>query len=75
MAKLWELISLGTLFVYLLRHSVPLQVMANGPPPGLMNLKESIGKQDTKAAGNQSILVKYVRIARGRIDVGMEPST
>lgn len=40
---------------------VPLQAVANSPPPGLTNLKENIGKQDTKAAGNQSILVKYVR--------------
>lgn len=41
------------------RHrSVPLQAVANSPPPGLMNLKENIATQDPKT-GNQSFLVKY----------------
>lgn len=39
-------------------HSVPLQAVANSPPPGLMNLKENIATQDPKT-GNQSFLVKY----------------
>lgn len=42
-----------------LPKSVPLQVLAPNPPPGLMNLKEDSGKQDPKAEGNQSILFKY----------------
>lgn len=41
--------------------SVPLQVVTDNPPPGLMNLKENIGNQDPKTSGNQSILAKYVR--------------
>ncbi|CAN0100732.1 unnamed protein product [Ascophyllum nodosum] len=40
-------------------QSVPLQVVADSPPPGLMNLKENIGGQDPKASNNQSILAKY----------------
>lgn len=40
-------------------HSVPLQVVADTPPPGLTNLKETIGTQDPKTSGNQSILAKY----------------
>ncbi|CAM9506643.1 unnamed protein product, partial [Pylaiella littoralis] len=40
-------------------QSVPLQVLANSPPPGLQNLKEQIGTKDSTMAGNQSLLVKY----------------
>ncbi|CAN0240768.1 unnamed protein product, partial [Ectocarpus sp. 4 AP-2014] len=40
-------------------QSVPLQVLQNSPPPGLSALKEQIGTKDAKAAGNQSLLVKY----------------
>lgn len=40
--------------------SVPLQVLANSPPPGLANLKEHTGTKDAKASGSQSLLVRYV---------------
>ncbi|CAM9222978.1 unnamed protein product [Hapterophycus canaliculatus] len=40
-------------------QSVPLQVLANSPPPGLANLKEQTSTKDEKASGSQSLLVRY----------------
>ncbi|CAM9813540.1 unnamed protein product [Scytosiphon promiscuus] len=40
-------------------QSVPLQVLANSPPPGLANLKENTGTKDSKTTGSQSLLVRY----------------
>lgn len=42
--------------------SIPLQVLTQNPPPGLMHLKENHGSQDPAAVGSQSIIVKYVRV-------------
>lgn len=50
----------GLCFVIVWSHnSVPIQVLANNPPPGLQNLKEQIGTKDSKAAASQSLLVRY----------------
>lgn len=54
---------LPDLLIFLVRGSVPLQAVANSPPPGLANLKEIVGNQDPKPV-NQSILVKYVRTTK-----------
>lgn len=40
-------------------QSVPIQVLANSPPPGLQNLKEQVDAKDSKATSSQSLLVRY----------------
>lgn len=53
------LVSLSSVFSLCPYNSVPIQVLANSPPPGLQNLKEQMGTKDSKAASSQSLLVRY----------------
>eukprot|EP00903_Cladosiphon_okamuranus_P013097 g12216.t1 len=54
-----EIVTKATVVRSASAQSVPIQVLANSPPPGLQNLKEQIGTKDSKTAASESLLVRY----------------